>query len=756
VDLCITSAAADLSSAVTSFVPQLAGWWTLLAVTATEEPSTLQWLQGMAQNILTIGLGLGFVIFVHELGHFLVAKACGVKCDKFYIGFDIPMPKILGWQIPSKLVHFQWGETEYGVGILPLGGYVKMLGQDDDPRNAEAEAQRTKVLKEGTAAEGLTPGQSVEQGYVLDPRSFPAKSVPARMAIISAGVIMNLIFAVILAAIAYHLGVPEVPAVIGTTSPGGPAWTKGIEPGSKIIQLGRSGEPYEHLRFDDLRYAVVVTGFNRDLPLQVRTPAGQPVWFELRPSDRLKPLVNQPTLGVGQQMTRKIEVSAKSKLAWRQPATSIPLEDGDLIVAVDGQPVEADSQLAEILAARPTGEITLTIERTEKPALDQVAEKSASEKSAPAAKRLDVVVQPLPMRELGVTMKMGPIVAVRAGSPAEDAGFKVDDVIVKVNGEPAGDPLSLGQRLAPRSVPADPLSITVSRQGKNGKPTEVTLEVSRVMAQQFHNAYLAGGPAAIESIGVAFDILPVVAELSGPAVESGLQPGDVITQAEFVPSSDETRKAESAVFHPKATPFEPIEIDAQVKTWTSIATRLQAAHPETKVKLTFVRGKETKTALLTSQLSDTFFDEARGVNLYGLSEIRVAENWSSAFSLGFRETRERLKEVLGVLTSLFSGNLSPTNISGPMGIFQAASMFASEGIPKMLIFLTLLSANLAVLNFLPIPALDGGHMLFLTAEWIRGKPVDEQLQVRLTVAGVLCLLSLMVFATAMDIGRFLG
>ncbi len=754
-DLCITSAAADLSSAVSAFVPQLVGWFhqvSLLAATASGEPTTLQWLQAKAQLILSIGLGLGFVIFVHELGHFLVAKACGVKCDKFYIGFDIPMPKILGWQIPSKLVHFQWGETEYGVGILPLGGYVKMLGQDDDPRNAAVEAERTRVLKDGTAAEGLTPGQTVEKEYVLDPRSFPAKSVPARMAIISAGVIMNLIFAVILAAIAYRLGVPEVPAVIGTTSPGGPAWAAGIEPGSQIIQLGRSGEPYEHLRFDDLRYAVVVTGFNRDLPVQVRTPGGQPVWFDLRPSDRLKPLVNQPTLGVGQQMTRKIEVSSKSKLTWRQPATSVPLEDGDLIVAVDGQPVEADSQLAEILASRPTGEITLTVERTEKPADD----KAASEKTPPVTKRLDVVVQPLPMRELGVTMKMGPIVAVRAGSPAADAGFQVGDVIVKVNGEPAGDPLSLGQRLAPRSVPADPLSITVTRQGKNGKPTELTLDVSRVMAQQFHNAYLAGGPAAIESIGVAFDILPVVAELAGPAVDSGLAPGDVITQAEFVPSSDETREAEAAVFHPKAQPFEPMEIDAQVKTWTAIATRLQAAHPETTVKLTFVRGKETKTAVLKSHLSETFFDEARGINLYGLTDIRTAENWASAFSLGFRETRERLKEVLGVLTSLFSGNLSPTNISGPAGIFVAASTFASEGIPKMLIFLTLLSANLAVLNFLPIPALDGGHMLFLTAEWIRGKPVDEQLQVRLTVAGVLCLLSLMVFATAMDIGRFLG
>ena len=75
-------------------------------------------------NILKVMLGLGMVIFVHELGHFLVAKLCGVKCEKFYLGFDIGGLKL--WKC-------RWGETEYGIGILPLGGYVKMLGQEDNP-----------------------------------------------------------------------------------------------------------------------------------------------------------------------------------------------------------------------------------------------------------------------------------------------------------------------------------------------------------------------------------------------------------------------------------------------------------------------------------------------------------------------------------------------------------------------------------------------------------------------------------------------
>lgn len=82
-------------------------------------------------SVVLIVLGLGLVIFVHELGHFVVAKLCGVKCDKFYIGFDVPIKLRIGRlriQLPATLWKRRWGETEYGVGIIPLGGYVKMLG----------------------------------------------------------------------------------------------------------------------------------------------------------------------------------------------------------------------------------------------------------------------------------------------------------------------------------------------------------------------------------------------------------------------------------------------------------------------------------------------------------------------------------------------------------------------------------------------------------------------------------------------------
>ena len=136
-----------------------------------------EWWWAIAQ----VCIGLGFVIFIHELGHFLVAKACGVKCEKFYVGFDFFDIKIGDMVlIPKSLLKFQWGETEYGVGIIPLGGYVKMLGQDDNPGNMEQEIQRSKAEGSEEAEEHLanwivtrwTPEAFLPRAFLNEWRSF--------------------------------------------------------------------------------------------------------------------------------------------------------------------------------------------------------------------------------------------------------------------------------------------------------------------------------------------------------------------------------------------------------------------------------------------------------------------------------------------------------------------------------------------------------------------------------------------------------
>ena len=107
--------------------------------------AALLYVIGLCVVILKVAVGLGFVIFVHELGHFVVAKLCGVKCEKFYLGFDIA---------GLKFCKFRWGETEYGIGILPLGGYVKMLGQEDNPAKLREEMERAKAGRADSEARG--------------------------------------------------------------------------------------------------------------------------------------------------------------------------------------------------------------------------------------------------------------------------------------------------------------------------------------------------------------------------------------------------------------------------------------------------------------------------------------------------------------------------------------------------------------------------------------------------------------------------
>src|SRR5512134_3603740 len=157
----------------------------------------------MATDLLlkigSIALLLGGLIFVHELGHFIAAKLLGVKVVRFSIGFG---PRLFG---------FTRGETEYRIAALPLGGYVKMAG--DDP---------TEELAEGDRGRG-----------------FLEQSPGRRFVIAAAGPAMNLVFPVVLylaIALAQN-GEPTPGPVIGTVSPGSPAAMAGLLPGDRLLSV---------------------------------------------------------------------------------------------------------------------------------------------------------------------------------------------------------------------------------------------------------------------------------------------------------------------------------------------------------------------------------------------------------------------------------------------------------------------------------------------------------------------------------------
>uniref|UniRef100_UPI0035696CE1 site-2 protease family protein n=1 Tax=Novipirellula sp. TaxID=2795430 RepID=UPI0035696CE1 len=242
-----------------------------LPLAATDEAGVLTSLATQIWQWGLVALGIGLVIFVHELGHFVAAKSFGVKCEKFYVGFDVPI-QIGPIKFPRTLGKFQYGETEYGIGIIPLGGYVKMLGQDDDPRKAEEEAKRIRMKEDEAEADEEGDDTAPEK---LDPRSFPAKPVWQRMIIISAGVVMNLITGVLFAAIAYGYGVTYNPSIIGGVTPGGPAWQAGIEPGGQVVSVG--GLTDDQMHFREMRMAILTEGLDnpeKPISLSIRYDEG--------------------------------------------------------------------------------------------------------------------------------------------------------------------------------------------------------------------------------------------------------------------------------------------------------------------------------------------------------------------------------------------------------------------------------------------------------------------------------------------------
>ena len=265
---------------------------------------------------------IGILILVHELGHFFVARWTGVGVERFSIGFG---PVLLRWR--GK-------ETEYVLSAIPMGGYVKMVGEENP-------------LEGGG-------------GPVYDStKAFALKPLWARFLIVFAGPAMNLVLAaVIFAVVLATLGRAVWPATVGKVADGSPAATAGLRTGDTIVAVNGRLVAY----WEDLDRALVGSA-GRPLELRVRHDGAERT---MTVTPRLRsvpdPVFREPReswdIGAGPQLLPMI-----TSVGPRSPAEKAGLRPGDVVLSVAGQPLYTHEDLLEAIRTRPGQSFTLTIER---------------------------------------------------------------------------------------------------------------------------------------------------------------------------------------------------------------------------------------------------------------------------------------------------------------------------------------------------------------------------------------------------------
>jgi regulator of sigma E protease len=275
-------------------------------------------------TILATVIVLGVLIFVHELGHFAAAKAVGVEVQRFSIGLG---PKLFG---------LKKGETEYVLSAIPLGGYVKMGGMDDEVMER---------VEGGAAGSERVPG----------PRDFDAKPIWARTFVISAGVIMNMIFAFAVYTFVYaHWGFPKIDTTrVGQVDrallPPGTEALGRIQPGAHIVRIGE-------LPIQD--WGDVEEG------LYAGTPGPTDV-IVTDPADTLRidlPATEEGRLSVVRAVGYGLD-AAVGIVNPGSPADKAGLKEGDGIVAVNGVGVDSWYDFRALVEARPGERVELTLRR---------------------------------------------------------------------------------------------------------------------------------------------------------------------------------------------------------------------------------------------------------------------------------------------------------------------------------------------------------------------------------------------------------
>ena len=664
-------------------------------------------------NVLLVLLGFGAVVLVHEFGHFVVAKLAGIKVEAFSIFMP---PILLGVQRTEDGLRFRilpklfpkegdesgaglfsstiggkgkaW-DTEYRVGLIPFGGFVKLLGQED-----------TGPVKVSD-----------------DPRSFANKPFTSRAGVLAAGVVFNAISAIVVFMIVFLVGINLPPAVVGGVVPNSPAARAGLKAGDEIIEIAGKNDD---LDFSNIGIAAALSGRNEEVALRVRHTDGSEEDLALV-AEHL-PGLPMRLFGVLPASSLTIaEVSDVDKL--RESTGLLP---GDRIRSVNGREVRTYWELEGIIRDALVPEVTLSAERTRGSGKVELI-KSQIRLSLSHAKNYDIESE----SDLNHIYSMVPRLMITAVSEewvstVGDNGLSLQrgDIILAISD--VENPTYKEMRDVTTEYEDKELTIKVLRAAAHGN--EEILTVTVVPKRP------ARGDRVLIGIFVALDAEhPVVAKTimaeGGPA-KLAIPRGASIT----------------AVDGTDVANFYDIirEIGRCAGQRITIDYRLSE-----EIAGNVVLSVDTGGEFITVKSS-----LAELIPFEDLKRLYKAGGPVDAVAMGCKKTVMFIAQTYVTLKRLIGGLVSPKELMGPAGILAFSYRIVTEQpMVYYFYFLGLISAVIAVFNFLPLPPLDGGLVVLLLVEKIKGSALGEKTQGVIAYVGWAFILALLLYVTFNDIVR---
>jgi regulator of sigma E protease len=565
-----------------------------------------------------------------------------------------------------------------------VAGYVKMLGQEDTGADKKSD----------------------------DPRSFTNKSVPARMAVIAAGVTFNVIAAVGILMIVYLAGINRMPAVVGSVLPGSPAARAGLRAGDEIVEI--SGKS-DNLDFGNILVAAALSDEGEEVRLKARRTDGAVEGFGIVAEKmagaplRLFGIITPQTLILG-------EVSAADA---NELFERTGLCGGDVIKSVNGRDVQEHWQLVEIVEEAFAPTVTVLAERVGESGEVELVESEIG--LTLNFERGGDVDEP----DLGNIYSLVPRLQITDVSKVEIVGegdsLESSDVIVGIGG--IENPTYEEMREATEEHEDKELAIEVLRVDSEGSEERITATVVPRRSKDDGRVVIG--------IVVGLELERAVVGRT-VAVKGGTEAA--------IPSDAEI----TSVGGISVSNF--YEVAREVGRYLGQSVTIDyRVDEQTAGSVVLDLGGEDFAAVKTTLAEFIPFEP--------LERLYKAEGLVDAFVMGSKKSVWFIVQTYVTLKGLLARSISMEAMSGPVGIAAMSYKAVEHSFVSFLYLLAFISANLAVINFLPIPVVDGGVCVLLIVERIKGSPVSVRVQEAISYAGLALIGALFLYLTYNDIVR---